>query len=77
MTGLLSGLARPALVLSARDDPFVPLEMFEPYRSVAAIRFVHPARGGHCGYWQAARPHYWAAEAILDSFAGAREGRSA
>lgn len=61
----LTGLSRPALVLSAADDPFVPVEMFEPYRDLANAFFLHPRRGGHCGYWRARRPHYWAAEAIL------------
>lgn len=61
----MSGLARPALVLSACDDPFVPVEMFTPHHGIAAASFLHPRRGGHCGYWRAAKPRYWAAEAIL------------
>jgi len=64
----LSGLARPALVISAADDPFVPVEMFEPHHGLRTARFLHPRQGGHCGYWRAARPHYWAAQAILRFF---------
>lgn len=30
-------------------------------------RFLHPKRGGHCGYWQASGPRFWAAGALLRS----------
>jgi predicted alpha/beta-fold hydrolase len=63
----LGGLARPATVISAADDPFVPVEMFEPYRGLERARFLHPKRGGHCGYWQASGPRFWAAGALLYS----------
>lgn len=61
----LGGLARPTVVISAADDPFVPVEMFEPYHDLRPVRFVHPGRGGHCGYWRAAKPRFWAAQAVL------------
>ena len=63
----LGGLARPATVISAADDPFVPVELFAPHSGLKRARFLHPKRGGHCGYWQASRPRFWAAEAILQS----------
>jgi len=63
---LLSGLARPALVLSSSDDPFVPVAAFTPYRALSAgLVFSHPRGGGHCGYWARGRPRYWAGEAAL------------
>ena len=52
----------------ARNDPFVPVEMFHAYHDHAAVRFVHPAAGGHCGYWQAGRPRNWASRVLLDFF---------
>lgn len=62
----LSGLRRPALVLSAADDPFVPIEAFEAFRTASdRVRFAHPRAGGHCGYWSVGRPRYWAGEAAL------------
>lgn len=72
----LSGMARPTLILSARNDPFVPPAMFDAHRRNTAIRFLLPRRGGHCGYWQSGRPRYWAAEAIVGfvSSAGAHAG---
>jgi predicted alpha/beta-fold hydrolase len=62
---LLEGVRRPALVLSAVDDPFVPYEMFVPHHGAERIEFAHPASGGHCGYVRAARPRFWAGETIV------------
>jgi len=68
---VLSGLRRPALILSAQDDPFVPVSMFDAHRAACRVlRFAHPRRGGHCGYWGARRPRFWAAEAALRFFEG-------
>lgn len=65
----LAGIRRPALILSAEDDPFVPVSMFEPHRgSSKTLRFSHPRDGGHCGYWGARWPRFWAAEAALRFF---------
>jgi predicted alpha/beta-fold hydrolase len=62
----LSSLRRPAMVLSALDDPFVPPEMFAPHRDNPRLRVLQPYRGGHCGYWQSGKPRFWAAEAIVE-----------
>jgi len=63
---LLPGVRRPAFVLSSVDDPFVPVAAFERFRDACPnVRFVHPPRGGHCGYWSVERPRYWAGEAAL------------
>jgi len=67
----LSGLRRPALILSARNDPFVPVGMFTAHHGHELIRFVHPEQGGHCGYWQRGRPRCWAAETVMDFFEAA------
>jgi len=65
----LAGLRRPALILSAADDPFVPVAMFEAQRGVSErLSLAHPPAGGHCGYWGSRPPRYWAAEAALDFF---------
>jgi len=64
----LAGNTTPALVLSAINDPFVPVDMFRPHHGLRSLRFVHPDRGGHCGYWQKGRPRYWAGEVALDFF---------
>jgi predicted alpha/beta-fold hydrolase len=62
----LAGITVPGLVLSSGNDPIVPLETFEPYRGASPrLAFVHPARGGHLGYWQAGASRFWAAERAL------------
>lgn len=67
----LSRLARPALVLSSTDDPFVPVDAFAPYREAGPhLVFAHPRGGGHCGYWATGRPRYWAGEAALSFLEG-------
>lgn len=66
---LLSGLARRAIVLSADDDPFVPVACFASLRGASRrLTLSHPRGGGHCGYWQAGHPRYWAAVAAIAFF---------
>lgn len=64
---VIAGVRRPTLVLSAQDDPFVPYTCFPPCHAAAPddVRFIHPKRGGHVGYWQSAATRFWAAEAIV------------
>ena len=66
----LPGLRIPTLVVSAKDDPFVPVEMFAPFwkGSISALRLEHPERGGHVGYRQRGPRVFWAAERALDFF---------
>ncbi|HJQ99562.1 MAG TPA: alpha/beta fold hydrolase [Candidatus Polarisedimenticolaceae bacterium] len=63
---ILDRIRRPTLILSAADDPFVPVSMFPAWNGSAShLRFLHPKTGGHCGYWASSSPRYWAAEAAL------------
>jgi len=63
----LPRIAVPTLLLSARDDPFLPVAVLDEVRSIAAknpaleVEFVE--RGGHVGFVSGAvpwRPHYYA-----------------
>jgi hypothetical protein len=65
---LLADIGRPTLIVSAQDDPFVPIDMFFPLHREAsgAVTFLHPRHGGHIGYWQRRRPRFWVAHASLD-----------
>jgi hypothetical protein len=65
---LLFGVGRPTLIVSARNDPFIPIDMFTPCHRQAssAVTFLHPRSGGHIGYWQRRTPRFWVAEAVLD-----------
>ncbi len=66
----LASVRVPALVLSAANDPIVPVGMFESHRrkGLRGLVFAHPQRGGHLGYWQSREPRFWAARAVLDFF---------
>ena len=69
----LARIARPALVINAADDPFVPPEALpKPTELSSAVRLVVTARGGHVGFlagwpW---RVEAWAEQRALD-FLGA------
>jgi predicted alpha/beta-fold hydrolase len=64
----LGGVRRSCLIISAANDPIVPLELFSPHLGHPALRFEHPERGGHCGYWQSGARRFWAGERMLDFF---------
>ena len=68
----LRGIAVPSLVISSENDPFVPPQTFTPYHRARSgrLRFVHPRRGGHLGYWQARQPRFWAGEAAVEFVRG-------
>ena len=62
---VIDRVARPALILSAADDPFVPPEIFDApeVRNNPNITTVITAHGGHCAFVAAANgvhDGYWA-----------------
>jgi hypothetical protein len=61
----------PTLVITAEDDPFIPVEPFRDPRVTGnpAITLVITPHGGHCGFVEAPRDGYdgfWAEAAIVD-----------
>ena len=64
-------IARPTLVLTAQDDPFIP---FESFRNPALhknrnITLLAPLHGGHCGFVgqkQAGEGRYWAENRVVE-----------
>ncbi len=66
----LSAIDVPALVLVARDDPFVPFASLEPHLASASpsVRVEVSGRGGHVGFWQRSAPRFWPAQHLLDHF---------
>ena len=66
----LDGIRRPTLMLSSKDDPFLPRDVLDEVVSVAVRNtYLHPEfteRGGHVGFvsgplW---RPSYYAEERV-------------
>jgi predicted alpha/beta-fold hydrolase len=60
----------PVLMITAKDDPFVPYASFLAARIAdnPVIRFVAPDHGGHCGFISkyAGPERFWAEQRIVD-----------
>lgn len=64
----LASVDRRSLVLTAADDPLIPLSSVEKWPLAPAVRREITPTGGHVGYvGRAAAPgHFWAPERALD-----------
>ncbi len=66
----LSSIARPALAISALDDPLIPASCVSlaAARASRAVAFVAPTRGGHVGFVSgtALAPRWWAEERAME-----------
>jgi predicted alpha/beta-fold hydrolase len=65
----------PVLMITAKDDPFVPYEAFlkTDVAKNALVKFATPEHGGHCGFisrWQGTE-RFWAEERVVE-FVGKR-----
>jgi uncharacterized protein len=67
-------IAVPTLILTAQDDPFVPMASFQGHGITenSNIQFFAPEHGGHCGFIsrEAGEERYWA-EARIAEFCAA------
>ena len=76
----LKQIRLPALLIQAKDDPFVPFGIYE-HPDVSAspcVRLLAPEHGGHVAFLARAQPRFWAIERTIEFFkrlAGARESR--
>jgi predicted alpha/beta-fold hydrolase len=69
----------PALIITAEDDPFVPIEPFHDPKLTGNpnIRLKITKHGGHCGFLEAVNngsDGYWAEQQIVDFAASACAG---
>ena len=67
----LSSITIPTLVITAKDDPFIPYHMFaDPALNANPfIQLEAPAHGGHCGFFQRHQNHedpFWAENRLCD-----------
>ena len=62
----LDGIRIPALVITAKDDPLVPFEVYRhpAFSSNPHIRLIATTHGGHLGFISRRKPRFW-----LDTFA--------
>ncbi len=61
---LLGRIEVPALLIQARDDPFIPFESFRVPPN-PALTLLAPERGGHVSFLARGRPRFWAAEQVI------------
>jgi predicted alpha/beta-fold hydrolase len=63
-------ISTPTLIITARDDPFVPVRSFNVpgIMSNRQIQFVAPEWGGHCGFIsrRSGYERYWAEARIIE-----------
>ncbi len=64
----------PVLMITAKDDPFVPYEAFlkTDVAKNTLVKCAAPEHGGHCGFisrWQGAE-RFWAEERVVEFVAG-------
>jgi predicted alpha/beta-fold hydrolase len=76
--GFLSAIRHPTLLLSARDDPFLPAAVLDEVERIAAtnayLTTEFHARGGHVGFISGRipfAPRYYAEERLFDFLASA------
>jgi predicted alpha/beta-fold hydrolase len=64
----ISRIRVPALVLTARDDPFIAVEPFEELAQLANVETRIVPRGGHLGFigWDGAGGIRWAERLVVD-----------
>jgi predicted alpha/beta-fold hydrolase len=58
----------PTLVVQAKDDTFIPFEIFRhpAFNSNPHLKLITPARGGHLGFISRKEPRFWVDGVILD-----------
>jgi predicted alpha/beta-fold hydrolase len=64
----------PLLLITAKDDPFVPFEAIRAsgVEKNSAIEFVAPKHGGHCGFIsnESGSGRFWAEQRVVEFCAG-------
>ena len=61
----LAALAMPTTIISAADDPIIPVEDFARIDAIENLRIELHRYGGHCGFIQDLAAHSWAEDRIL------------
>jgi predicted alpha/beta-fold hydrolase len=68
----------PTLLLQARDDIFIPFDMFghPDIASNPNLRLIATEHGGHLGFLSRRAPRFWADEVVMQFVNGVRESRA-
>ena len=64
----LDAIRVPALLISAKDDPLVPFDIYNhpAFQSNSALTLLLTDHGGHLGFLSRHKPRFWADHAALD-----------
>ena len=64
----LDSIRAPTLVITAKDDPLVPFEIYShsAFKNNPAIRLIATEFGGHLGFISRGRPRFWVDHVALD-----------
>jgi len=75
---VLETVRHPTRIITAADDPIIPVEDFERIAHPPALSVSRTALGGHCGFYDGGRGGTWIEREIHAtlSAAAARHGRS-
>jgi hypothetical protein len=62
----------PTLVVQAKDDTFIPFEIFhhEAFRTNSHLRLIATDHGGHVGFISRRRPRFWLDQVLIDWVSG-------
>ena len=68
---VLAEIEVPALIVTAKDDPFIPYRIFEnpALQHNSNITLMAVESGGHCGFFQCRQPgedRYWAENRLIE-----------
>jgi uncharacterized protein len=65
---LLSRIKIPTFIMTARDDPFIAVEMFDDLRLPAHVRLRIVPKGGHLGFlgWDGTGGYHWADRRVAE-----------
>jgi predicted alpha/beta-fold hydrolase len=64
----LESIRVPALLIQARDDMFIPFEIYEhsSVHSNPHVRLLVTEHGGHCSFLSRTPPRFWLDQAVLE-----------
>jgi predicted alpha/beta-fold hydrolase len=67
-TLFLESIRVPALLIQAKDDTFIPFELYEhpALRRNVNLRLIATGHGGHLGFISRTGPRFWVDEVILE-----------
>lgn len=66
----LASIRHPTRIITAADDPIIPVQDFDRIARPPALRVTRTALGGHCGYYDAKPGGTWIEREIFATLSG-------